>query len=407
MSKKNDDFFVAKKPWSFYKDKLLGCYLVPYFQKIVCSGRPLFYVDCFAGKGKFDDGNPGSPLIAMECLNKAKSLSKRSYITTTNVFIESEYYDDLKENLADGNYSRCAVIAGKFEDNIEKILKESENHNLFVYFDPYGIKALNMKTFLAMGNRKNSNRCSAELLINFNSFGLYRNCCKVLDYTEKETELTGLEEYDPTNVGTKEGINAIFGTDRWEGIIEARKANEFTSFEAEKRLTDLFCNQLRGKYGEFKYVLSMPIRATNDTQPKYRMIHATNHEEGCIIMAENMFNRSQESQDERNHGQTCLFERGVEDDPVNMEQIEKQLLEMIPYESTHFNNILIDFYQKYGVVISKKTLTNFLAKYKKSNLTEELRYPPRTSTGRESTFYSEKQHEQTLLIRRIENGSDN
>ena len=27
MAKKNDDFFVEKKPWSKVKDELLGCYL--------------------------------------------------------------------------------------------------------------------------------------------------------------------------------------------------------------------------------------------------------------------------------------------------------------------------------------------------------------------------------------------
>lgn len=35
MSKKNDDFFVEKKPWSKVKDELLGCYFKPYVQKIL------------------------------------------------------------------------------------------------------------------------------------------------------------------------------------------------------------------------------------------------------------------------------------------------------------------------------------------------------------------------------------
>ena len=66
MAKKNDDFFVKKKPWSKVKDELLGCYLKPYVAKILHTRKPLAYVDCFAGKGKFDDGNPGSPLIALD-----------------------------------------------------------------------------------------------------------------------------------------------------------------------------------------------------------------------------------------------------------------------------------------------------------------------------------------------------
>lgn len=72
MSKKNNDFFAEKKAWSVVKDELLGCYFMPYVSKILHTYRPLVYVDCFAGKGKFDDGNPGSPLIALEVIDKCQ-----------------------------------------------------------------------------------------------------------------------------------------------------------------------------------------------------------------------------------------------------------------------------------------------------------------------------------------------
>jgi hypothetical protein len=55
MAKKNDDFFKEKKPWSEVKDELLGCYFKPYVSKILHTYKPLVYVDCFAGKGKFED----------------------------------------------------------------------------------------------------------------------------------------------------------------------------------------------------------------------------------------------------------------------------------------------------------------------------------------------------------------
>ncbi len=58
MSKDNTKFFKEKNNWSLIKDKLLGHYLEPYFQKVLMTGKPIFYVDCFAGKGKFEDGKP-------------------------------------------------------------------------------------------------------------------------------------------------------------------------------------------------------------------------------------------------------------------------------------------------------------------------------------------------------------
>ncbi len=63
---RNIEFFVKKREWSVVKDALLQCYLAPYFTKILRTGRPLVYVDCFAGEGRFDDGNVGSPIIALD-----------------------------------------------------------------------------------------------------------------------------------------------------------------------------------------------------------------------------------------------------------------------------------------------------------------------------------------------------
>ena len=96
MAKKNDDFFVEKKAWSVVKDELLGCYFKPYVQKILFTHRPLVYVDCFAGKGKFEDGNPGSPLIALDIMDKcceATTLQQKPTIEAT--FIDLNYADEL------------------------------------------------------------------------------------------------------------------------------------------------------------------------------------------------------------------------------------------------------------------------------------------------------------------------
>ena len=50
MAKNQRDFFKKKNEWSEIKDTLLRCYLPQYFQKLLVSGKPIFYIDCFAGK---------------------------------------------------------------------------------------------------------------------------------------------------------------------------------------------------------------------------------------------------------------------------------------------------------------------------------------------------------------------
>ena len=79
MAKNQRDFFKKKNEWSEIKDTLLRCYLPQYFQKLLVSGKPIFYIDCFAGKGKFDDGNDGSPLIAMQIINERLGMWLRPF----------------------------------------------------------------------------------------------------------------------------------------------------------------------------------------------------------------------------------------------------------------------------------------------------------------------------------------
>jgi three-Cys-motif partner protein len=99
MAKRNDDFFKEKKPWSEVKDELLGCYFKPYVSKILHTYKPLVYVDCFAGKGKFDDGKPGSPIIALDIINEYISSTKMGTVNIHTCFIDLHYASDLRNNL--------------------------------------------------------------------------------------------------------------------------------------------------------------------------------------------------------------------------------------------------------------------------------------------------------------------
>lgn len=120
MSKKNDDFFKVKKPWSEVKDQLLGCYFKPYLQKILHTNKPVVYVDCFAGKGKFEDGNPGSPLIALGIIDDCIESSTRTTSSISTTFIDLNYADELAYNLS--NYPSAHIVSGKFEEKIYDVL---------------------------------------------------------------------------------------------------------------------------------------------------------------------------------------------------------------------------------------------------------------------------------------------
>jgi three-Cys-motif partner protein len=70
MSTDTDDFFKGKRPWSKIKDRILNSYMSPYMAKVNQRGQPILVLDAFAGPGRFDDGQPGSPLIICQAAEK-------------------------------------------------------------------------------------------------------------------------------------------------------------------------------------------------------------------------------------------------------------------------------------------------------------------------------------------------
>ena len=329
MPKDNRNFFKCKKIWSEVKDELLGCYLVPYFNKILSMGIPILYVDCFAGKGKFDDGKPGSPLTALESLESsiAQYRGNRAMPKIGMKFIELNHAADLTANLAGQPLGRCEVIDGKFEDNIIPLLQKAMNTfrqiNVFLYVDPYGVKVLNAAFFDTLPMAF----ATAELLINLNSFGFIREACRVnrVAFRERQDEIfCDLEEYDSSVLDSAQELCDIAGGNYWQSIIDDYAKNKIDCYQAEKEFSRQYKHRLRQTYN---YVLDMPIRLKPGQHPKYRMIHATNHPDGCILMADNIAKRTDRLVVEiQSGGQLSITPQTAENEMVSDEMISAKVM---------------------------------------------------------------------------------
>lgn len=382
MSKKNDDFFEKKKVWSEIKDQLLGCYLVPYFSKISMTKKPVYYIDAFAGKGKFDDGSPGSPIIALDIISKFPN-SK-----ICSAFIELNYANDLMENIK--RYPNTKIVEGRYEDYIENLLVSRAEQNIFVYIDPYGIKSLKFSIFEKWKNHKFN---SIEILLNFNSFGFIREACNALNVrfnlSDLDDVLINAEQFDGSERKSINELSEVAGGDYWKDIIEDYKAGIFDGYEAERKFITQYCLNLRRV---FRYVLNMPIRLKKGQRPKYRMIYATNHQDGCILMNDNMCKRWEALEEIQNYGQLSLFEQDAENNVIDeselLKLLEREIKQITNY--VHFNIFLADFIMKVGVRYSQGEVTKQLSELERTGKIEVRRYPMYTDTGRSSKFWSEK-----------------
>lgn len=396
MAKKNDDFFKEKKLWSEVKDELLGCYLKPYISKILHTYRPLVYVDCFAGKGKFDDGQPGSPLIALDIIKECIEKTKINTVKISTNFIDLNYASDLHENLK--NYPNVNVISGKYEEKIEGLLSNENGNNVFLYIDPYGIKALQCSLFdkFAMHHFN-----SIELLINMNSFGFIREACHAFGTVYHDVSVfEDLVEYDSTKMDISEKsieeLNEIAGGSYWQLIIDNYKKGKIDGYEAEYMFSEQYCNRLRRRYS---YVLNMPLRIKKGHRPKYRLIHATNHKDGCLLMVDNMCNRWQALQEIQACGQLQLWEEDCENQIVNDEDIEHKTTEhFLNYKNfKSLNEVLAEFFVNYGAICSTSSVKRIIKKMEKEKKVEIIRRPALTESGKPTTFMDEGKGKSILV----------
>ncbi|MBD5525970.1 MAG: three-Cys-motif partner protein TcmP [Lachnospiraceae bacterium] len=413
MAKDNTKFFEEKNSWSLIKDKLLGYYLVPYFQKVLMTGKPIFYVDCFAGKGRFEDGNLGSPLIALQiredCLKRTKRKDKVGAIKTC--FIDLNYAGELKENISSVNpvYDKPIVISGRYEEEIEQCLQDKHDNNVFLYIDPYGIKALDSNLF---DKFQTYGFYTFEMLINFNSFGFFRDACRVMNVDYKNdnalSDLDDLVEYEPTVVSTSKQsedlLTRIAGGDYWKHIVLDYRNKKINGYQAEKRLSVEYKQWLKQRY---KYVLDMPIRLKEGQRPKYRMIHVCDHEDGCFLMAQNMQKQKKELfftiQQNR---QLSLFDMisdytsSVEGELLTKKEIRQKVeesLKQIPHD-IGITKFLAIFINENGLICEFKMIYDILSELTSEGMIDIIRIPEKTDKGHLSTFWEEKKG-QSVIIR--------
>lgn len=278
-----ENFFSEKKGWSKIKDRIIAHYLKPYAAKVLQNQKPLKIIDCFAGKGKFDDGENGSPIIIANTILDILNNTKDGVYANKQVsacFIEKKYFKELKINTK--ACEKCETLEGGFEDHIDKITHDNNNINLFLYIDPYGIKNLSFDIFNTL---KSSNNATTEFLMNFNSFGFLREGFRLLKYAAPKELNEDIDFEIDNDKNTIARMDRIANGTYWQDIINAKNANEISMLKAEELFASEYIKQLKTIY---KYVINIPIKIKKVNLPKYRLVFGTNHPHGVGLMLDKM-----------------------------------------------------------------------------------------------------------------------
>ncbi len=373
------NFFKEKKAWSVLKDEILDYYLVPYIAKILKTGKPLVIIDCFAGKGKFDNGQNGSPLIIAEHIkgNIQKNPALSGKLKGT--FIEKKYSAELRKNLS--SFSNTAILEGSFEENLQKVISLDKGSNLFLYVDPYGIKSLTLNLFSQI---RDKNFFSLEMLMNFNSAGFLREGCRLLKDADafSDDELTDYESDDEIN--TVDRMNSIAGGTYWHQIVNDYYKKTIDIYRAE----EIFISEYSGKLNNiFRYTVNIPIKQKSNHLPKYRLVFGSNHEDGLILMANNMNKKWKQMQESQRDAQQ-VFDFAFPDYTASKGyDLHNDILSLITVKNSGLSlkELIIGLIQKYGINFSE---SEYQKKIRQMEQNSELmidRVPPKTPTGKLAT----------------------
>ena len=258
-----------------------------------------------------------------------------------------------------------------------------------------------------------------EMLINFNSFGFFRDACRVMKVSyendEAFSDLSELVEYEPTQVSaskqSEELLNKIAGGVYWQQIVKDYKVGKIDGYQAEQRLSIEYKQRLKKIY---KYVLDMPVRLKSGQRPKYRMIHVCDHEDGCYLMAENMQRRKEELfLDIQQKGQLTLFDvddcgvsSSVEGDLITRDELfnlVKISLLNAPKE-IRLTKFLAKFVNENGLICQFNDIHNILQELYDNGVIDIIRTPAyRNNSKKPTTFWNEKESDgKTITIRRRE-----
>jgi three-Cys-motif partner protein len=135
-------FFRSRRAAAVLKHAILTGYVVPFASKTGSRsvGHRVVLVDGYAGAGRYEDGQPGSPALLAQAL-RTPALAGRN---VECYFIEQDHttFEHLSTVLSeedpDGRLG-WAAWEGSVEEHLPDLQARAEGVPLFLFLDPFGL----------------------------------------------------------------------------------------------------------------------------------------------------------------------------------------------------------------------------------------------------------------------------
>jgi three-Cys-motif partner protein len=313
MAQDSDNFFQEQKDWSKRKLSIIQLYLAG-FTKILGSSTTqscVYYVDGFAGKGVYDDGSKGSPVLAAEMSQTYRDQQKKYQLNCINIEADSVNFQNLEKSTAQYQ-SIVENLNGTFSSHIPSILKSIGKCPAFFFIDPFGVTGTDWIDMTKVIHRA----APTDLWLRFDHKTVRR--------------LSGFFESGSRGADSKvQRLLKLYGVQRADHLFQKLDGN--TREERIENAVNYYLERLESELQSFKkfgYSAGIPIISL-EGQNKYHLVFAASHPKAVILASETVYsverNRPQEMQEyqQKKTGQLFLFSTEPIDEEISKFKAEE------------------------------------------------------------------------------------
>jgi three-Cys-motif partner protein len=268
-------FWSERKTASVLKHGVLRRYLPVFVTKTgtYSLGNRVVYFDGYAGKGRYDDGTQGSPLIAAEIARGVASLSQPRKL---DLFLvergRAEYRELVKVMMAEEPELSPQIRHGNAGDYVDELIAYANVSPMFALLDPYGL-GLPMSSVIKLMNRPLGprGRLQTEVLINFSDI-MIRRIGGLLTTSKPH----------PRDSTTLAKMDAVCGGRWWRSAY----ADASLPAAGVRVVVDGYRQRLRGatQCGDW----CVPVRNRINQEPRYYLVFLSRHPDGLWEFAEGL-----------------------------------------------------------------------------------------------------------------------
>ena len=304
-----------KEPHTEAKHKILEGYLKAWFPILGSANKRIIYLDGFAGPGEYEDGEDGSPIIALK-IAKDHKLNEHRILKNTEIlfyFIDKNkdycrYLERKINHLGLPANLKYIIECAEFDEHLTTVLDQLEDAKsslapTFAFIDPFGYS----DTPLSEISRFMKNP-HCEVFINFMVGAINRWAI------------------DPQK---SVALDQLFGTNKWESLAEI-----LDSLERINAYADLYENQLK-TVANIKFVRRF-LMINKFNQPLYFLFFGTNNNSGLSAMKRAMWDLNLSNgnvfSDRTDPYQSVLFKPEPDYGPLRNDLIAKFKGKTVPIE---------------------------------------------------------------------------